>query len=114
MFVRIQNEQNPIQIKKSEIGKNFDIRASGTPANTNKSLQLQNLERIMQLALSPAVLNSGVFDVNELLRLWTRIIDISLADRVVRSPEDSNAVQTILQAAQLQAQEQGGVEPTGF
>lgn len=98
----------PIPVKKSEIGKKYDIYASGTPTNTNRAILLGNAERMLQVVLSSGPLLQGqVVDVRELLTYWMRIVDQRLADRVIRDPSESAAAQQVLQAAQQSAEAQG-------
>jgi len=108
MFFRVQGEEFPRVAKRSEIVRNFDIRASGTPANTNRALQLGNLERVMQVVLQPTILQSGRIDFAELIRKWIQLVDVNLANAIVRSAEDSATAQTVMQAA---AQIQDGEVP---
>ncbi len=114
-FQRVRNKENPLKkVKKADIGRNYDIRAAGTPANTNRSFQISNVERAMQLLLQPQIMSSGVVDLVELIRIWMQLLDLNLADRVLRSPDEAAAVQEIVKAAQVQAQENGTPPPGGF
>lgn len=116
VYFRVQNEEFPRVARKAEIGRNFDIRASGTPANTNRALQLGNMERIMQIVFNPVVLQSGRIDFAELIRQMVNLIDPKIANTIIRAPEEANAVQQVLSAAQMAGQlglSQGG-EPSGF
>lgn len=99
-YMRVTGEA-PVPVKKSEIGRNFDIRAAGTPANTNRSFQIAALERAMQAIFSnPLVLQSGRVDFSLLVERWLSLLDHNLARAIIRPPEEAAAVQTILQAAQ--------------
>lgn len=115
VFFRVTGEQMPRIARKSEISKNYDIRAAGTPANTNRSFQIQSLERVMQVMLNPLVLQSGRIDFGTIFDSWLQLVDYNLAKRVIRPPEEAAAVQRILQASQtLQAQQGGPTQPEAF
>lgn len=101
-YMRVMNEE-PIEVRKADIGKNFDISASGTPANTNRSFQIATLERAMQVLFTPVVLESGLIDIAELVNQWLSHLDRNVARSVVRSPEDATAVQQIRQAGGIAA-----------
>lgn len=111
MFVRIMGDPNPLRVRKSEIGRDFDIRAAGTPSNTNKAIMLQDAERIMQLVLTPAIAQSGIVNIRELLTYWMQLVDFRLANRITNPEEEAAAVQQVLQAGQLQAEETGAPPP---
>ncbi|MCI0354829.1 MAG: hypothetical protein L0099_07310 [Acidobacteria bacterium] len=114
MFFRVQGEELPKLAKKAEIGRQFDLRASGTPANTNKQFVLANVEHAMQILFSsPVVLQSGLVDVGEVLKDWLKLLDFKMAGRFIRGPEQAAAVQQILQAAQISGGE-GAPSPPPF
>lgn len=113
LFVRMRGQDFPIPVRKADIGKNFDVRASGTPANTNRQFQLSNIQQAMAVIMSPAVAASGRFDIGELVRMWLQLLDSKIADTIIRSGEESAAAQTIMQAAQLGAS-QLDQEPPSF
>jgi hypothetical protein len=110
MWLRLMSEPLPMQFLKDEIGRNFDLRASGTPSNTNRALQMGNVSQMLQLMLNPAVFQSGQFNLGELVKYWISLIDAKLATRVVRPDEEAAAIQQIQRAAALGA-EQLGEEP---
>jgi hypothetical protein len=112
-FFRVMGENKPRTARKADLAKKFDIVASGTPANTNKAIMVNNLERMIPLVTNPLILQSGLVDVGELMTMWMQLIDYRTAKRIIRSPEQSTAVQTVMQAAQSEAQEAGG-SPTGL
>jgi hypothetical protein len=105
LFFRVQGEQKPRIARKSEISRRYDIRAAGSPANTNRAFLVSNVERILPLLLNPAIVNTGTIDVAEV---------INYIVRVIRPPEQAAAIQTILQAAQIQAADQNQEPPPGF
>lgn len=96
-FFRVQGEPQPRNFLKSEIGKNLDVRAAGSPTSTNKSLILRNMERAMQVLLAD---QSGRVDKGRLIQRWLSLLDFQLSKDVVRGPEESAAVQAVLGAAQ--------------
>jgi hypothetical protein len=97
VFFRVQGEENPVQITRKEVDKNWDIRAAGTPSNTSRAIMVANIERVLPLALNDA---TGLVDKGALLKEYFRLIDFPLAQQVVRNPEDAAAVQQVMQAAQ--------------
>lgn len=107
LFFRVVGEDMPRIAKKSEIVRNYDIRAAGTPANTNRTFQLAALERIMSNPLTLPMMQNGLIDVTELFGRWVALVDAPLAKAIMRDPQQSAAVQQVLQAAQL-ANPQGG------
>lgn len=100
MFVRIRGKQFPQRVLKHEIGRNFDIKASGTPANTNRAFQLQNIQQAMQVFLTPGVLETGVVDVTELLQMWLKLLDYRMSEKIINSAEEAGAIRTVSQASQ--------------
>jgi len=80
----------------------FDIRAAGTPSNTNRSLQIQNVERIMQVVLGGGgiALQTGLIAFGELMKAWIQLVDFNLSRTIVREPEEAADVQTVVNASQ--------------
>jgi hypothetical protein len=110
VFIRVQGEE-PITVRKADIGMNFDISAAGTPANTNRSFQISTLERALQLVLSsPLILQSGRFDFIQLLQDYLALLDRNMSKRLIRSEEQAAAVQQIVQAGAAVS----GQEPAQF
>lgn len=101
IFFRVAGEAKPRLAKKSEICKNYDISAAGTPANTQRSVMLTNIERIMPVLLNGQIAASGTVDVAELVRAWVSLVNLNLAKKIIRPPEEAAAVQQVLQAAAL-------------
>jgi hypothetical protein len=108
LFFRVQGEQKPRVARKSEISKNFDIRAAGTPANTAKNAMLANYQSVLQLALQD---QSGLLDLPVILQSWLKLIDPVIAQQAIRPPEQAAQVQAIQQAAKIASdgQEFGGL-----
>lgn len=106
MFFRVTGEELPQLARKADLVKDFDIVAAGTPANTNKVFQIQTLERMMQIILSqPLLVQSGRFDVFEIITQWLKLQDFPTAQKIIRPIEEGQAVQTIIQANQALGQE---------
>jgi hypothetical protein len=114
LFFRVAGEEKPRLARKSEISKNYDIVAAGTPANTNRALVIDNIERVMPILLNPQIMGTGVVDVGELIRAWLTTVDFKLSKKVIRSPEQAAAVQRILQAAQIASEQTGQEAPAGL
>jgi hypothetical protein len=98
IFFRVQGEEKPRVAKKSEITRNYDIRAAGTPANTAKNIMLQNYQSVLQLALQDG---SGILNLPLILQSWLKLIDPVLAAQAIRPPEEIKQVQAIQQAASI-------------
>lgn len=96
-YFRVMGEEQPQSVRKFEISRNFDIMPSGTPANTNKALDLARAREMLQL-LGPD--QTGLVDKRELFKAYLDRTDRVLAKRLLRSPEEAAAVQKILAAAQ--------------
>lgn len=110
MFFRVTGEEQPRIATKREIARNYDIRAAGTPANTNRAIMTQSLERIMQVLMSnPIALQSGQFDLGVLMQRWLQTVDSNLAREIIRPAEQSAAVQTINNAANILDPNGGGL-----
>jgi hypothetical protein len=101
MIFRVSGKEFPSVARKSEIKRNFDIRASGTPSNTNRALQLGNLERIMGVVLQPTILQTGRIDFAELIRKWVQLVDVNIANAIIRTGEEATAAQTVMRAAAI-------------
>lgn len=108
LFFRVQGEALPRSVLKNEITKNYDIRAAGTPANTQKQLMLAHYREVLQLALQD---KSGLLNLPLLLQSYLKIIDPIVAAQAIRPLEESRQVSAIQQAAQIAApdQEFGGL-----
>ncbi len=96
IFFRVQGVNRPVLARKSEIEGDFDISPAGTPSSTNKSFLLASMERILQIVIND---QSGRFDVGALLEAYFKLIDLNLANTIVRSPEETQAAQTVQNAA---------------
>ena len=102
-YFRVMGEEQPQMAKKSEMLGNYDVKPAGTPTSTNKAFLLSSMERILQIVIND---QSGRFDVGTLLSNYFKLIDYNLAKDVVRSPEDTQAAQQVMQAAQAVTGEQ--------
>jgi hypothetical protein len=100
LFFRVQGEQKPRLAKKSEIVRNYDIRAAGTPANTQKQVILSAYREVLPLAFQD---RSGVVNLPALLEAYLKVIDPIVAKQAVRPLEQSNQVAAIQQAADIAA-----------
>lgn len=110
LFFRVTEEELPQIARKSEINRSYDIRAAGTPANTNRSFQISALERIMSSPLTLPLMQAGRLDGSELFRQWVQLVDYNVAKRIIRTEEQGANVQLVLEAAQAAAEQQG-IEP---
>lgn len=106
MFVRVTGEELPMAVRKSEISRNFDIQPSGTPANTNKVMQLNILQQAMQVIMSnPLLIQSGRFDFAKIVERWLQLIDYNLSREIVRPAEEGALVQQLMQGVAATGQE---------
>jgi hypothetical protein len=103
-FFRVQGEPQPRVAKKSELGYDYDIHPAGTPSSTNKQFLMANMREILQIVIQD---QTGRFDVGALLKAYFDLIDPKIAKIVVRSPEQTQAAQTVMQAAQQQGLDAG-------
>ena len=111
LFFRVTGEQLPQIAKKHEIVRNYDIRAAGTPANTNRSFQISALERIMSSPLTLPLMQAGRLDGAELYRQWVSLVDYNISKRIIRSPEEGANAQLVMNAAAIAAEQQGSQPP---
>ena len=102
-FFRVQGEPKPTLAKKSEISRNYDIRAAGTPANTQKQIMLANYREALGLALQD---KSGLLNTPLILQSFLKLVDPIVAKQAIRPPEETRQVQAIQAAAEI-------VEPGG-
>ena len=114
LFFRVTGEELPKLARKHEIVRSYDIRAAGTPANTNRSFQIAALERVMSAPLTLPLIEAGRVDGSELFRQWVTLVDFNVAKRIIRSPEEGANAQLILQAAQAAAEQSGQAPPPGI
>jgi len=105
LFFRIAGEEKPVRAIKADIAKNYDIRAAGTPSNTQKQIQVGNLFQALQLGAQDP---SGAINMPELMKRIIQLIDPHLAKAIIRSPEEMQNQQTIMQAIQALGQQGGG------
>ena len=111
LFFRVTGEELPKIARKHEIVRSYDIRAAGTPANTNRSFQIAALERIMSSPLTLPLVQAGKVDGAELFRQWVTLVDYNVAKRIIMSPEQSANAQLIAQAGAIAADQLGVAPP---
>ena len=96
VYYRVLNEEQPRLFKKSEVARDYDIVPAGTPASTNKALELARAREALQFFAAD---QSGVIDKAELFRWYLGLLDWALAKRVIRGPEELQAQQILMRAA---------------
>lgn len=96
IYFRVLNEEMPRLFRKSEIGSNFDVVPSGTPANTNKALELARAREVMQFLGADT---SGVVDRAKLFEWYLSRLDWLLAKTVIRGPQEQQAAAMLMGAA---------------
>lgn len=109
LFFRVQNEELPRSAKKSELSRDYDIRAAGTPANTSRTFQIRSLQSILQIIMNPIILQSGRTDWPLLVEQLIKLMDVNVAKSIIRPPQESTAVQQVLKAAAIASQGQVSV-----
>lgn len=97
LFYRVQNEEMPLTLRKSDISYNFDIIPAGTPANTHRLLELAQIKEAMQFFMQD---ESGVIDRAELFRRYLELLNWNLSRRIINSPEEQRHNQILMQAAE--------------
>jgi hypothetical protein len=107
-FYRVQGVPKPKLAKKSEIAKQYDIRAAGNPANTQKNIQINNLLQALQIASQDP---TGSVNFAEIVRRVLFLMDPQLARVAIYTPEERAREQTIAQAAALLGQSKGEAPP---
>lgn len=105
VYFRVEGRPQPVRMRKSEVDLEFDIRASGTPANTQRAILLRNIEQILPIAIQD---QSGRIDIGELYKQYFRLIQFPLAEKIIRSPEEATEVQQVLQGAAASRELFGG------
>lgn len=105
-YMRVQGNEQPIKIRKEEINDEYDIVPAGTPANTSQALNLARAREMLQIfAADP----TGIIDKHELYRYYVDLMDPNLSKVMVRTLEETQAVQAVMQAAQQIGGAQEGV-----
>jgi hypothetical protein len=99
VFVRVIGQDQPLQVLKHEIDKNFDIQPAGTPTNTNKAIELARAREVIQLMWNPFTFQTGLIDAQKLLDWYFTAHDYRRAKQIVRSPEQAAEQQEIMAAA---------------
>lgn len=105
IFFRVEGREMPLTMTRAELDKNYDISASGTPANTQRAILLRNIEQILPLALQAG--ESGLIDIGELFKQYFRLIEFPLAEKIIRDTEEGAVAQTVLQAFNQLTGQQG-------
>lgn len=114
LFFRVTGEQLPKLARKHEISRSYDIKAAGTPANTNRSFQIASLERVMASPLTLPLMQAGRLDGAELFREWVSVVDNKLGKRVIRSPQEGANAKMIADAGAISAEQLGQEPPPGI
>lgn len=96
VFFRVMNEEQPRLFRRSEVPENYDIVPAGTPAGTNKALELARAREALGFFAND---QSGVVDRAELFKWYLSLLDWALAKRVIRGPEEQRARDVLLAAA---------------
>jgi hypothetical protein len=114
VWVRVTGQTEPMLINKADINKKYDIAPTGTPASTNKAIELARARELMQLLWNPLTLQTGLVKPQELLKFYIGAHDHARAQRIIVQDENQAADrQAILQAAQMAAEEAGANAPMG-
>lgn len=115
VFFRVENREFPLKITRSELDRDFDVSAAGTPSNTQRAILMRNIETILPIILSPQVAGSGLVDIAGLLREYFRLVEFPLAEKIVRPTEEATVIQQVLQAsASLNSAAGGPAQPSGI
>lgn len=109
MYFRATGEQKPQIMKKSEVGKHFDIKPAGTPSSTNRGFMLSNMQQVIPLAAQDP---TGRIDFGELLSSYIQLLDPKLSEKIVRTQEQATAAQRVIQAAQVLGDQAGVQSPS--
>ncbi len=104
VFFRVTGEEEPKLAKKHEIAYDYDIVPAGTPANTSKQLAMARARESMQLFFPD---QTGLINKYELYKSYFDVLDRNLGKIVLRSPEQAQAIQMIMQTVQQIGQQQG-------
>jgi hypothetical protein len=104
-YMRVAGNSEPIKITKEEIDDDYDIVPSGTPANTSQALNLARAREMLQIFAAD---QTGIIDKHELYKYYVDLMDSNLSKIMIRSPEETAAMQQVMAAAQ-----QLGAAPPG-
>ncbi len=96
VFFRVQNEEQPQLFRKSEVNRHYDIVPSGTPANTDKAMELARAREALQVFWTD---ESGVIDKGALARWYFDMLDYIHSKMIVRGPQEQQAAAVLMQAA---------------
>jgi hypothetical protein len=107
-YILVTGEQKPRLVRKVDIAFDYDIRPSGTPANTSKGLAMSRAREALQI-FAPDM--TGLINKRELFMSYFNVIDRNMGKRVVRSEEEAALIQQMLAAVQQAAQMSGQQPP---
>jgi hypothetical protein len=98
-------------VKKTDINRKFKLHPTGTVANTNRALELQNARETVAMYIND---QSGFINPHE-LRKWhiSLLAQPRIARRLVNSPEQAQELVTLQQAAASLESAGGPGEPSG-
>jgi len=96
VYYRVMNEEAPRLFRKLDAAFNYDVVPVGTPANTNKAIELARAREALQLLAAD---QSGVIDRAELFKWYLSRLDYLLSKRVIRGTQEQQAAQVLLAAA---------------
>lgn len=100
VFIRVTGRDEPLQVRKADIDRQYDIQPAGTPSSTNKAMELARSREMMQLLMNPFTMQSGLINFQKLLEFYVSAHDFNKAKLIVNSEEQATEQQVILQAAQ--------------
>lgn len=109
------NPQSPeaqfMTVKKADINKKYRIFPTGTVANTNRALELQNARETVAMYIND---QTGFINPHE-LRRWhiSLLAQPRIARRLVNSPEQAMELATLREAAAALESKGGPGEPSG-
>jgi hypothetical protein len=91
-YMRVAGNSEPIKITKEEIDDDYDIVPSGTPANTSQALNLARAREMLQIFAAD---QTGIIDKHELYKYYVDLMDSNLSKIMIRSPEETAAMQFV-------------------
>lgn len=100
IYVKVLGEDSARElrlVRKADIARRFTLIPTGTIANTNRAVELQQARDSMLLFLQD---QSGFINPFELRRWYLNLLDFRWARRILNSPEEAQELVTIRQAAQ--------------
>ena len=97
VYITVTGEEQPLQIRKADIAKDFDIVPAGTPANTNRSLAQQRALQMLQFFIGD---QTGLINKHRLFKAYFDTVDHTLGKVVLR---DESEAALIARAQQILA-----------